>query len=119
MAVTKIVAVALLLVAFASRSPGSAQSFCQFTLPAYGQPDQHCTTFDLSGIAHMAAFNISSDGTVGWQGGDTYLFSICDTVSFNAIPIVCYQQKPSPAYKFNTASRCDSLGKLEDFFVVR
>ena len=67
----------------------------------------------------MVAINVSSDGTPGWQGGDTYLISICDTVPFSEMPIVCYEQKPAPAYKFNTASRCDALGKLEDFFVVR
>ena len=99
-------------------SLASAQPFCKFTIPAYGQKAGMCANFDLSAIAHMSAFNISADGKLGWDGGDTFLLGICDTVSFNVVPIVCYEAAKAPAYRFNTASKCDALGKLEDYGVV-
>ena len=97
----------------------SAQPFCQFSVPSNSQQlDNGCSSFDLSGVAHMSAFNISADGTLGWKGGDTYLLTICDNVKGN-VPIACYGASPSPAYFFNTNGHCNSLGKLEDFSVVR
>ena len=86
---------ALLLAAFASWLLASAQPLCQFTLPAYGQPDQHCTTFDLSGIAHMATLNIR---TVGWQGGGTcslFVTPSCSTLSWSCATSRSHHQHTS------------------------
>ena len=108
----------LTLLAVALVSFCTAQPFCQFALPSTSQPNHECATFDLADIAHGSGFNISADGTVGWNGGDTYLLTICDNIKTD-IPIACYNAAPSPAYFFNTNGTCYSLGKLENFSVVR
>ena len=109
----------LLLVAFWPL--GNAQDSCQFSLPVYGSQGQ-CANFDLSELARMSPFNVSSNGTIGYTNSTTYLLNLCGKVTIDDTPIVCYDKrsaKPAAAYQFNTASNCYVIGRLDDVLVVR
>ena len=116
MAAWKVCALLSLLVVLC-REVATAQESCHFSLPVSGSPGQ-CASFDLSPLAQMGPFNVSANGTINSTYYDTYLLKLCGNISFDDVPIVCYEQKRAPAYLFNTASNCYVIGALADTVVV-
>ena len=108
---------ALFVVVLTLNEVATAQESCYFSLPVAGSPGQ-CASFDLSPLAEMGSFNVSANGTIDYTSGDTYLLKLCGNISFDGVPIVCYEQKRSPAYLFNTAHNCYVIGALSDTTVV-
>ena len=108
---------ALFVIAVLLNEVATAQESCHFSLPVSGSPGQ-CASFDLSPLAQMGPFNVSANGTINDTFDDTYLLNLCGDISFDDVPIVCYEQKRAPAYLFNTAHNCYVIGALSDTIVV-